>query len=60
MDKRFLVIEMTPGDYARLIGHSENYVRKYIMKNQESQKVQVRVRTEDILEDVYDVKGVDR
>ena len=49
---------MSPKEYAKLIGHSEDYVRKYCMGNSDAQKVQIRVRTEDILEDIWDVRGI--
>ena len=56
--KQWLTIEMSPKEYARLIGHSEAYVRKYCMKDSDAPKVQIRVRTEDILEDIWDVRGI--
>ena len=49
---------MTPADYARLIGHSESYVRTYIMKDLYAKKVRVRIPTSDFVEDIYDVRTV--
>ena len=49
---------MSPKQYARLIGHSEEYVRRYCMEDHDAPKVQIRVRTEDVLEDIWDVRGV--
>ena len=56
--KEWLEIEMSPKQYARLIGHSEEYVRKYCIENPEAKKVKIRVRTEDVLEDIWDVRGI--
>lgn len=58
LGKEWLVIEMSPKAYAKLIGHSETYVRNHCMVGQEAKKVQIRVRTEDVLEDIWDVKGI--
>ena len=49
---------MSPKEYARLIGHSEGYVRRYCIRDSNAPKVRIRVRTEDILEDIYDIKGI--
>ena len=49
---------MSPKEYAKLIGHSEAYVRKYCMRDPEARKVRIRVRTEDVLEDIWDVRGI--
>ena len=49
---------MSPKEYARLMGHSEGYVRKFCVRNPEAEKVLIRVRTEDILEDIWDVRGI--
>lgn len=49
---------MSPKEYARLIGHSEEYVKRYCVHDSDAVKVRIRVRTEDILEDIWDVRGV--
>ena len=49
---------MTPADYARLIGHSEGYVRTYCMHDRDAKKVLVRIPTEDFVEDIFDVRDV--
>lgn len=56
--KQWLTIEMSPKEYAKLIGHSEAYVREYCISDPEARKVQIRVRTEDVLEDIWDVRGI--
>lgn len=56
--KQWLTIEMSPKEYAKLIGHSEAYVRKYCVSDPKARKVQIRVRTEDVLEDIWDVRGI--
>lgn len=56
MDQSWLTIEMTPSEYGKLIGHSERYVREYIMHGEESDKVIIRVRTTDVMEDIWDVR----
>ena len=49
---------MTPADYARLIGHSESYVRTYVMRDPFAEKVRVRIPTSDFVEDIYDVRTI--
>ena len=56
MDQTWLMIRMTPAEYAGLTGHSEGYVRKFIAKG--ADLVEIRVPTAEVLEDIYDVKRV--
>lgn len=58
LDRKWLTIELSPAQYARIIGHSEAYVRRYCMRDHDAPKVQIRVRTEDVIEDIWDVKEV--
>ena len=56
--KRWFEVEMTPADYARLIGHSESYVRTYVMRDPFAEKVRVRIPTSDFVEDICDVRSI--
>ena len=58
MDRRWLTIDISPAEYAGLIGHSEGYVRKYVMKDNEAQLIRIRVPVSSVMEDIYDIRDV--
>lgn len=58
MNKAWLTIRMTPKEYASFIGHSEAYVRKYVMRNENDTMIQLRIPTSSVMEDIYDIRGV--
>ena len=53
---------MSPETYAKLIGHSEGYVRRHLLperiRNEPNARLQIRISTCDILEDIHDIKGL--
>lgn len=53
---------MRPEEYAKLIGHSEKYVRQHLLppdiRNEKHIRLQIRIGTCDILEDIHDIKGL--
>ena len=56
IDKRYLTIQMTVEEYAKLIGHSEGYVRRFCVRDDVADTVQVRIPTSELLEDICDVR----
>lgn len=48
---------MTPKEYGQIIGHSEGYIRKFIMKGEDADILRVRIPMSSIIEDIYDVKA---
>lgn len=51
-----MTIQMTVAEYARLIGHSEGYVRRFCIRDDAADTVQVRIPTSELLEDICDVR----
>ena len=53
---------MSPGEYAKLIGHSEEYVRRHHLppdiRNEKEAKLLIRIGTCDILDGIHDIHGL--
>lgn len=54
LDSKWLTISLSPGDYARMTGHSERYVRNWQMSKRlrglPDAKIEMRIAVSDILE----------
>lgn len=62
MNKQWLVIRLSPGDYATMIGHSEKFVRSYCMpgklRNDPGTMIEMKIPINDILANCYKLSAV--
>ncbi len=64
IDRKWFRMEMSPKEYGELIGHSESYVRKWCLpadiRGDPEARIRVTIPTADVMENVYDRKGIRR
>jgi len=63
MTKTWLTVRMSPKDYARMIGHSERFVRQRCMpvrlRGDRNARIELRIATEDVLANCHKLTGID-